>query len=269
MLLLSYVGIGFIPAMGVVLLMKHRRAGIALLGTQTASLMMTLILQYLALRPRPEVARLLWPTPNFPSFPSGHAAVAFATTIFLGLMFQQSRVWLVGGGTATLIALSRVYLGHHYPTDILAGAILGCGIGAAGYGLGLTEEPPRWKWLLWPQVALVLVITEMAYLHLVPRALLRWPGADKTLHFILFGAVVFWLNAWWGGRRVGRYLPLAIILPLVLATLEEILQQFSPVRTMDIADWLSDFSGMCLCWWLSEQLLRWPTDSPRPAPRSA
>jgi undecaprenyl-diphosphatase len=58
------------------------------------------------------------------SFPSGHASRAFAmaTLIALGIRNRAGASLLV---LATLISLSRVYLGLHWPSDILAGALLG------------------------------------------------------------------------------------------------------------------------------------------------
>lgn len=107
-----------------------------------------------------------------------------------------------------------------------------------------------WHWLIWPQIALMLFITQLAYLGQLPLAVLTLPFIDKFLHFALFGAVVFWLNAWLGGRAWRANVPLA------LATLEELLQGFSPVRSLDLFDWLCDVSGMLLGWWLSARLMR-------------
>lgn len=113
----------------------------------------------------------------------------------------------------------------------------------------------RWRWLIWPQIALMLFITQLAYLGQLPLAVLTIPFIDKVLHFLLFGTVVFWLNLWLGGRAWRANLPLAFIVPLALATLEELLQGFSSVRTLDVLDWLCDVSGMLLGWWLSARVL--------------
>lgn len=57
------------------------------------------------------------------SFPSGHTLSSFATAGVLSVYYPQYRFIFIG--IAFLIALSRIYLHVHYPTDIIAGIILG------------------------------------------------------------------------------------------------------------------------------------------------
>jgi undecaprenyl-diphosphatase len=57
------------------------------------------------------------------SFPSGHAGTAFAIATILSHQYPRLKIPLYLG--ATLVCLSRIYLGRHYPSDILAGAALG------------------------------------------------------------------------------------------------------------------------------------------------
>jgi len=57
------------------------------------------------------------------AMPSAHAANAFGQAILFALLYARVRWWLIG--LATLIALSRVFVGVHYPGDIIAGALLG------------------------------------------------------------------------------------------------------------------------------------------------
>ncbi len=262
MLILTYGGLALLPAGGVVLLFgRQRKVGGAILAAITVSLVFTFVFQYLALRPRPDAVRLLISTPNFPAYPSGHAAMAFAVAIVLALAYRRKHGWLLALGGAGLIAFSRVYLGLHHPSDIIGGAILGAGLGAASYGLVLASPPgqPVWRWLLWPQVALVLVITQMAYLNLLHFRFLTYSPMDKILHFVLFGLVVFWLNLWLEGRamRLGPwFIPLAVLLPLLIASSEEIAQVWSPVRTASLLDWLSDVLGMLFFWSLSRRFLK-------------
>ncbi|HXH87742.1 MAG TPA: phosphatase PAP2 family protein [Gaiellaceae bacterium] len=67
--------------------------------------------------------------PHTSSFPSGHATVAFACATALALAVPRLRWPLFT--LAALIAFSRVYVGVHYPLDVLAGAVLGVALGFA------------------------------------------------------------------------------------------------------------------------------------------
>jgi undecaprenyl-diphosphatase len=69
----------------------------------------------------------LVPTPESASFPSGHAATAFAAAITAGAFYPRLRWPLIG--LAVLVGLSRIYLGVHYVLDVLAGAALGVAVG--------------------------------------------------------------------------------------------------------------------------------------------
>jgi undecaprenyl-diphosphatase len=60
------------------------------------------------------------------SFPSGHATNAFMVAAFLGACIKRKR--FVFYGIAGLVALSRVYLGVHFPSDVLMGGFLGWSI---------------------------------------------------------------------------------------------------------------------------------------------
>jgi undecaprenyl-diphosphatase len=86
--------------------------------------------------------------PTDPSFPSGHAAGSFAFATFV--LATHRRAGMALAALATLVAISRVALGVHYPSDVLAGALLGAALGWSGARLlpavGLTDadtEPVR------------------------------------------------------------------------------------------------------------------------------
>jgi membrane-associated phospholipid phosphatase len=67
------------------------------------------------------------------SFPSGHAATSVAGAIILTYLIGRGGVWL--GLLAAAVAFSRVYVGVHYPGDVLAGAVLGAAVGLAAIAL--------------------------------------------------------------------------------------------------------------------------------------
>ncbi len=72
------------------------------------------------------------------SFPSGHTLIAFETAVVL-LILLKGRAKAIAIGTtvvAAVIAFSRLYLYVHYPTDVLAGIILGTLFGIIGARLG-------------------------------------------------------------------------------------------------------------------------------------
>ena len=61
------------------------------------------------------------------SFPSGHTSDAFSTATSLSLAFPRWYVIAPSYTYATLVGYSRMHLGVHYPSDVLAGAIIGAG----------------------------------------------------------------------------------------------------------------------------------------------
>ena len=67
------------------------------------------------------------------SFPSGHAATSFAGAIALAWLLPRLRSALIV--LAALVAFSRVYVGVHYPSDVLAGAVIGATIGLLAVAL--------------------------------------------------------------------------------------------------------------------------------------
>lgn len=112
---------------------KTRKAGVAMgIAMACGYLVGNLGLKNLFARTRPydvtEVELLVAKLHDF-SFPSGHTLVSFEAAT--ALWYYHRRWGVAAFVLAAAIALSRLYLFVHYPTDVLAGALLGIAIGLA------------------------------------------------------------------------------------------------------------------------------------------
>ncbi|MCM1159624.1 MAG: phosphatase PAP2 family protein [Roseburia sp.] len=108
---------------------KTRRIGImAAVALALNALIVNVILKTQIMRIRPfmleEGLSLITRLPKDSSFPSGHTSASFATAVILfkGL---PKYVGIPALTLAFLIGFSRLYVGAHFPTDVLAGAIIG------------------------------------------------------------------------------------------------------------------------------------------------
>ncbi len=127
-------GLGLVTLVPFAVRRASRSSALWLLaGTLTAS-GLTAIIKPLVGRTRPCDAlgwcsALVIRSPGGQSFPSGHAAGAFAFCTFLAA--RSPRLGAPTLLVAALIAWSRCVLGVHYPSDVIAGAALGAAVGAA------------------------------------------------------------------------------------------------------------------------------------------
>jgi undecaprenyl-diphosphatase len=121
---------------GAILWRRPQLVALTALAVFSADLI-SLGLKELTDRPRPFIAEPepepLMETSLDLSLPSGHAATSFAGATILALARPRAAVPLYV--LAALIAWSRVYVGVHYPLDVVAGAILGVGVALAAVGL--------------------------------------------------------------------------------------------------------------------------------------
>lgn len=129
---------------------RYRRYGAAvLLAVAVTAALGMLVLKPLFGRPRPfvayEFAGLLIPPPSGDSFPSNHSMVSFAAATALCLVPSKGRgataLKVVAVAAACLIAFSRLYLYVHYPSDILAGAVIGIAVGAGSVAFAKRFPP--------------------------------------------------------------------------------------------------------------------------------
>lgn len=113
-------------------LTRHRYSSLLLLVATAGGLALNLVLKLFFDRPRPHV--IVWGTNAVSSsFPSGHAmsaTIVYSTVAYLAARLAQRRWerWIVmclAAIVVVLISVSRLYLGVHYPSDVLAGAVVG------------------------------------------------------------------------------------------------------------------------------------------------
>lgn len=139
-------------------------------GSMIGTALLNTTLKHFFGRARPEV--IADPLSAF-SMPSGHASASFAFFLVLGVLASREKsprvrlTWmLLAIIPATSIALSRVYLGAHWPSDIIAGALLGASVCAAALWLSqrrleLPALAPRIWWSLLPTAVVLLGIASV------------------------------------------------------------------------------------------------------------
>ena len=105
--------------------------GLESIGSLAVNTVITLGLKYTINRQRPyeKYPGIIFPysIETDPSFPSGHTSMAFATATTLSLEFKKWYVVVPAYAWAAGVGYSRMYLGEHYPSDVIAGAVVGAG----------------------------------------------------------------------------------------------------------------------------------------------
>jgi undecaprenyl-diphosphatase len=133
----SPIGLGILAGAVVVVLASRRRLREAALvvGTGLAEIA-TLLLRVVTERPRPNASLIrVVEFAQGTSFPSGHAADAAALAVLLGHLtahqsLQQRIVaWTGLGLFALAVGTVRIYLGAHWPSDVIGGFLLGAALG--------------------------------------------------------------------------------------------------------------------------------------------
>jgi undecaprenyl-diphosphatase len=118
-----------------VLAVVRRRPNVFLVVATTAlsTSFVTTLLKHLIQRDRPPAVVLdpepLMDVPTTSSFPSGHTSTSFACAYVISRLAPRLTVYVYV--LATLIGFSRIYVGVHYPIDVLTGAVLGLVVATA------------------------------------------------------------------------------------------------------------------------------------------
>lgn len=118
---------------------NYRVAGWCIIVAVTFSdILSSKILKHLFLRPRPyetltQVYKLV--SSAGPSFPSSHAVNSFTVATLIMLFFKKPIYTIIAYIIAVVSSFSRVYVGVHYPSDVIFGALLGYVIGLVIYKL--------------------------------------------------------------------------------------------------------------------------------------
>ena len=125
----------------------YRKAGITAVAAMFFSFILNnLLLKNIIARTRPYevidgLTLLVAPATDY-SFPSGHSATSFAAAVVFAKMFGWRRgIWFLV--LALCISLSRLYVGIHYPTDVMFGIVSGALMG--GLGIWAVEKVYREK----------------------------------------------------------------------------------------------------------------------------
>ena len=106
--------------------------GMVMGASFVVSSVVAISMKYAINRPRPFIT---YPYPDIqkvtsggsPSFPSGHTSEAFSTATSLSMAFPKWYVIAPSYVYASAVGYSRMHLGVHYPSDVLAGALVGAG----------------------------------------------------------------------------------------------------------------------------------------------
>lgn len=106
---------------------RHRDGYVRAVRVVFLAYLANIALKHVVRRPRPLLEDLpaLSPTVSGLSYPSAHATTSFAAAAVLCGALPAAPLYAAAGA----MALSRVYVGVHYPTDVAAGAVLGTALG--------------------------------------------------------------------------------------------------------------------------------------------
>ena len=134
---------------GLLLLVGRRTRWLGI--TVLIALLFTLLVGNLTLKPLVARPRPCWRHPEIPllianpkdfSFPSGHSMSSFAAASAIWMWNRRAGVVALAG--AVIMAATRLYFYVHYPTDVVAGMLIGVVLGVLAYGI-VDRVRRRWE----------------------------------------------------------------------------------------------------------------------------
>jgi undecaprenyl-diphosphatase len=122
-----------LSVVGFLLLQARYHTAIVVMTTAASGDILNVVLKNLFLRPRPDIVPHLRDVSGTMSFPSGHAMESAIIYLTLGAMLMQfaerrvTKIYCIGLAVflTLLVGVTRVFLGVHYPTDVVAGWMFG------------------------------------------------------------------------------------------------------------------------------------------------
>jgi len=139
------------------------RVGMVLLFTFVLNAVIKSIFQV----PRPDLIEHLVHADDW-SFPSGHSQAAMVLWGWLAYEFRDRRGYILAALLIVAVGFSRVYLGVHYPTDVLGGWFIGL-LTILGYSWLMKLEPAAWSYLGPTRQSLIIFVLLMGLFMLVPE----------------------------------------------------------------------------------------------------
>lgn len=115
----------YCAALFLVLLRRHGRLALFTAGANLGALGLTHLIKFSVARPRPE-DRLV--PVDSGSFPSGHSSATVAAAVVTAVVLGKLWIWISGAILSVTMMYSRTYLGAHWISDTIAGALLGAGL---------------------------------------------------------------------------------------------------------------------------------------------
>lgn len=159
----------------IVYMAVSRELGLLLVASIITNAWLNVSLKYTFNLPRPP--KNLWKAPaSGPGFPSGHTQVS--TGFWTTLSLEKREMASVAAALVSLIGLSRVMLGVHYPIDVAGGYILGAASGAAVWLLRDKLSEARWLALF---SAFSTALFSVLYLYTGQDVLLKLTGVSLAL----------------------------------------------------------------------------------------